>query len=246
MRINAISAVLLVIAIASIASAWLMPANPKSGLLFDKNGVNLGEIRQNDSFDIDFQFTNLFSTPIREIRIQTSCSCMTSDVNATTLAPHETGRIRLKWNSGVRSGESQDAVTIYYEVSGKVYFSKLSIESNVLPEFQLQPEKCQISPEDRETVITLQPRALDDARIETVENSCASLDVTVTQDRRRISVKLVPDAKQSGRQLLTIKTNSARQPFVNFEVFIHSVPSTGLRHDPSNEMPRQLPQPPGV
>lgn len=70
-----------------------------SGILWEADSHNFGEIPQNKPVSVDFKFTNTGDSPLVITEVKTSCGCTASNYQKTAIQPGETSKITVDYNA---------------------------------------------------------------------------------------------------------------------------------------------------
>jgi hypothetical protein len=81
-------------------------------ITFKTYEANFGNIKQGDSFEYDFEFTNTGDADLVITDARGSCGCTVPEYPRTAIAPGETGVIHVRFNSAGKSGNQVKTVTL--------------------------------------------------------------------------------------------------------------------------------------
>lgn len=95
---------------------------------FSKTSHNFGDIVEGTQAKTTFEYTNKGNVPLILTNVQTSCGCTASNWNREPLAPGESAKIDVKFNSSGKAGQninksitvSSNAATVKLYINGKV------------------------------------------------------------------------------------------------------------------------------
>jgi len=79
---------------------------------FDKSERDFGKLKQGESAEYKFKFTNTGSEPLIIENAQGSCGCTVPNYPKEPIAPGATGTIDVRFNSAGKSGAQQKTVTL--------------------------------------------------------------------------------------------------------------------------------------
>ena len=79
---------------------------------FEKESHDFGEIKEGTLAEYDFEFTNTGDAPLIITSAQGSCGCTVPNPPKEPIAPGETGKIHVSFNSDGRTGNQQKTVTL--------------------------------------------------------------------------------------------------------------------------------------
>jgi Protein of unknown function (DUF1573) len=87
------------------------------GIKFETLEVNFGTIKQGESFEYDFEFTNNGDADLLITDARGSCGCTVPEWPREPIAPGKTGKIHVKFNSAGKSNQQTKTVTLYTNAS---------------------------------------------------------------------------------------------------------------------------------
>jgi hypothetical protein len=79
---------------------------------FEDSLYSFGTINEGDTVRHEFVFKNTGNEPLLIADAKGSCGCTTPQYTKDTIAPGETGKMMVQFNSNGRSGEQQKTVTV--------------------------------------------------------------------------------------------------------------------------------------
>lgn len=79
---------------------------------FDEDSHNFGKINEGDVATHDFAFTNTGKAPLVITSARGSCGCTVPEYPKTPIAPGESGKIKVSFDSNGRSGRQDKNVTL--------------------------------------------------------------------------------------------------------------------------------------
>jgi hypothetical protein len=94
------------------ASSALSQTRAKTTWKFEKSEHDFGKIKQGESADYSFKFTNTGKEPLIIENAQGSCGCTVPNYPKEPIAPGATGTIDVRFNSAGKSGMQQKTVTL--------------------------------------------------------------------------------------------------------------------------------------
>jgi hypothetical protein len=158
--------------------------------------LDLGDIPQ-DTLDGTFELINKSKKPVRMIQIVQSCRCTQIEALNKEIEPNETVKIAFKWDSSGVRGVKGSSFTVFYSEEGKVGLRSLTlyVKGNIIPLFDLVPEKLEFTVGKTETKnIKLVPHQAvnSDIVIEEVSNVLPAFHAEKISDRE-ISVTFLPE-----------------------------------------------------
>jgi len=98
-------------------TGYILPAqkNKQTGgpaVTFFKDLVNIGNVIQNDSVNVRFQFKNSGNRPLTIGKLMTSCGCTIAKISKRIYKPGETGVINVRMNTSGKSGFIQKEIRV--------------------------------------------------------------------------------------------------------------------------------------
>ncbi len=98
-------------------------------ITFKTMEVNFGNIKQGESFEYDFEFTNTGTEDLVITTARGSCGCTVPEWPHEPIAPGAKGKIHVKFNSAGKSNQQTKTVTLQTNASPTPY--TLYIKGNV-------------------------------------------------------------------------------------------------------------------
>lgn len=96
---------------------------------FEETEYDFGTIKQGETVDHKFEFTNTGKTPLIIESATATCGCTAPDWTRTPVAPGEKGFVAVKFNSTGKMGQQQPTVTI--RANTQPNFVKVAMKGNV-------------------------------------------------------------------------------------------------------------------
>ncbi|WP_276498293.1 DUF1573 domain-containing protein [Pontibacter litorisediminis] len=81
-------------------------------MTFAETEYDFGTIKQGETIEHTFEFTNTGSTPLVIESATATCGCTVPEWTKTPVAPGEKGKVAVKFNSTGKMGQQQPTVTI--------------------------------------------------------------------------------------------------------------------------------------
>lgn len=102
---------------------------------FEQTEYDFGTIKQGETVEHTFEFTNTGSTPLIIESATATCGCTAPDWTRTPVAPGEKGFVAVKFNSTGKGGQQQPTVTIRANTEPNIVrvAMKGNVESNSIP-----------------------------------------------------------------------------------------------------------------
>jgi hypothetical protein len=200
------------------------PPQPPVGLVALSDPLDLGDIPQ-DVIDGTFELTNKSEMLVRITQIIPTCRCTEIKVPNNKIASGETAKISFKWDSSGVRGVKGSSFTVFYSEEGRVELRSLTlyVKGNIIPLFDLVPEKLEFTVGKAETKnIKLVPHQTSlDIAIEEVSNILPAFHVEKISDRE-ISVTFLPEEWVDDSEkvpYIVLKTDSKKER--HCDVFIN-------------------------
>lgn len=157
------------------------PNAPASQIQFEKTAIDFGDINDDKPAIYDFKFTNTGKGMLAIQSVQGSCGCTVPALQKREYAPGESGQIHVEYNPHNRRGKQHTNVTVTSN-DPKNPQLKLDINSNVIPQIQIDPPIVNFGQIDRghESVqtVTVSSRNPDLKVLEVTSNN-ASMTATL-------------------------------------------------------------------
>ena len=106
-------------------------APPGPYIQFSEMSYDFGDIQQGDRVEYTFNFTNTGDTPIIISNVQTTCGCTASSWPREPIAPGESSKIDVSFNSAGKIGHQNKVITIISNASNNP--ERIKIVTNILP-----------------------------------------------------------------------------------------------------------------
>ncbi|MEM9935294.1 MAG: DUF1573 domain-containing protein [Bacteroidota bacterium] len=97
-------------------SISLLVAQNDHKISFDKTTHDFGTMDKNDLAETVFTFTNTSESPLKLTNVKASCGCTTPFYTKESIAPGETGEVKVKYNTA-RMGAFTKSVTVRYDTA---------------------------------------------------------------------------------------------------------------------------------
>jgi len=98
--------------VATTAQGETAPAGNAAVMTFEQTEYEFGTIKEGETVEHKFEFTNTGSTPLVIESATATCGCTAPDWTRTPVAPGEKGFVAVKFNSNGKPGQQQPTVTI--------------------------------------------------------------------------------------------------------------------------------------
>jgi hypothetical protein len=108
-------------------------ANPGNApvMSFEQTEYDFGSIKEGETVEHKFEFTNTGSTPLVIESATATCGCTAPDWSRTPVAPGEKGFVAVKFNSNGKPGQQQPTVTIRANTEPNIV--RVSMKGSVEP-----------------------------------------------------------------------------------------------------------------
>lgn len=113
-----------------LSSAVFAQDEAVAQISFDEETFDFGEIKQGDVVEHEFVFKNTGNAPLQLTNVATTCGCTAPDWPREVIAPGETSKITVKFNSRGKRGTQKKVISIYSNASESI--KRINITSNVL------------------------------------------------------------------------------------------------------------------
>ncbi|AZQ64195.1 DUF1573 domain-containing protein [Flammeovirga pectinis] len=100
----------------STASTTKASTGPLAKFNFEEKEFNFGEITEGDKVTHVFNYTNQGEVPLTITNVRTTCGCTAPDWDRKPLAPGETAKLTVTFNSAHKKGTQVKRVTIQANV----------------------------------------------------------------------------------------------------------------------------------
>ncbi|MDX5438780.1 MAG: DUF1573 domain-containing protein [Pontibacter sp.] len=98
-------------------------------MTFEQTEYDFGTIKQGETVEHTFEFTNTGSTPLIIENASATCGCTVPEWTKTPVAPGEKGTVAVKFNSTGKMGQQQPTVTIRANTSPNIV--RVAMKGNV-------------------------------------------------------------------------------------------------------------------
>jgi hypothetical protein len=200
---------------------------PKEDLLIDREEIDLGELLQKQDVKGTFRLTNGFSQPLKVLGVHTSCGCAGYTLDSRELAPGESARLELAWNTETaRNRRSVHAQVFYRLEDGSQATCLVTLKGIIRPDIEVDKEELFFnSKRSSSEQVQLQPGILKQFTIGKVDSSHRAF--TATYDANTNILTVAFDATQWAEgdnpgSSVTLQTNSSREP--NLRIWITTNP----------------------
>ncbi|TPE42738.1 DUF1573 domain-containing protein [Pontibacter mangrovi] len=111
------------------------PSENAPVMSFEETEYDFGSIKQGESIEHTFMFTNTGKTPLIIESASATCGCTVPDWPKEPIAPGETGKVAVKFNSTGKMGQQQPTVTIRANTQPNIVRVALkgNVESSSIP-----------------------------------------------------------------------------------------------------------------
>lgn len=100
-------------------------------MTFEEDKHDFGDINQGDKVEHVFEFENTGNEPLIITNVQTTCGCTAPEWPRDPVAPGQTGKIKVVFNSAGKLGRQNKVITIVSNAKNPT--NRVSIVTNVLP-----------------------------------------------------------------------------------------------------------------
>lgn len=129
------------------APLWTPPAEESQAgsgpLTADPDHLDLGKVRQHTETERTFSVRNPGAETVEVLGFDSSCGCTAASIEPRDLPPGGTGKVRVVFSSGLRSGPFRKTVTLKTRPAGELV---LSLRGTVLPDFLPEPAVVNFGP----------------------------------------------------------------------------------------------------
>jgi hypothetical protein len=87
-------------------------ATNQAFIKFTETSYNFGEIKQGDTVKYDFEFTNTGKSELLILEAEATCGCTHPSYPFIPIAPGETGKIGVTFNSAGKMGVQRPSITV--------------------------------------------------------------------------------------------------------------------------------------
>lgn len=128
--------VIFVFSIFTIAGAVAQEAAEESNasgpiMSFEEDKHDFGDIFQGDKVEHVFEFENTGNEPLIITNVQTTCGCTAPEWPRDPVAPGQSGKIKVVFNSTGKMGRQNKVITVVSNASSPL--NRVTIVTNVLP-----------------------------------------------------------------------------------------------------------------
>ncbi len=109
----------------------LEPTPPGPFIKFSEMSHDFGDIEQADKVEYAFEFTNNGDAPIVISNVLTTCGCTASSWPREPIAPGESSKIQVSFNSTGKIGHQNKVITIMSNATNNP--ERVKIVTNILP-----------------------------------------------------------------------------------------------------------------
>ncbi|RIJ37727.1 DUF1573 domain-containing protein [Pontibacter oryzae] len=104
-------------------------------MTFEQTEYDFGSIKQGETVEHTFEFTNTGATPLIIENASATCGCTVPEWTRTPVAPGEKGTVAVKFNSTGKMGQQQPTVTIRANTQPNIVkvSMKGSVEASSIP-----------------------------------------------------------------------------------------------------------------
>ncbi|ARS37133.1 DUF1573 domain-containing protein [Pontibacter actiniarum] len=107
----------------------VVPAGDAPVMSFEETEYDFGTIKQGETIEHTFEFTNTGESPLIIENASATCGCTVPEWTRTPVAPGEKGTVAVKFNSTGKMGQQQPTVTIRANTQPNIV--KVSMKGNV-------------------------------------------------------------------------------------------------------------------
>jgi len=100
-------------------------------MAFNEEKHDFGDINQGDKVEHVFEFENTGNEPLIITNVQTTCGCTAPEWPRDPVAPGQSSKIKVVFNSSGKIGRQNKVITIVRNAKNPM--NKVSIVTNVLP-----------------------------------------------------------------------------------------------------------------
>lgn len=178
----------------SIIVVLVMSAGPSHAeVVFTQPVLELGSLRTGQALDKSLTYVNRGTKAVELVEAKGSCACIVPEFVPATLAPGQTGTLKMKINTlGVTGGQQAWRMTLRYKEAGQMQEAAVVLRAVIAPEIIVQPPEIIVyadGPSRHEVaVIDLRPKRLHVTR---AEASSPYLQATVQGDRQDAGGRIV-------------------------------------------------------
>lgn len=98
---------------------------------FEEDKHDFGDIHQGDKVEHVFEFENTGNEPLIITNVQTTCGCTAPEWPRDPVAPGQSGKIKVVFNSTGKMGRQNKVITVVSNASSPL--NRVTIVTNVLP-----------------------------------------------------------------------------------------------------------------
>jgi len=98
---------------------------------FEEEKFDFGDIHQGDKVEHIFEFENTGNEPLIITNVQTTCGCTAPEWPRDPVAPGQSGKIKVVFNSSGKIGRQHKVITVVSNASSAM--NRVAIVTNVLP-----------------------------------------------------------------------------------------------------------------
>ncbi len=115
--------------VVATAGSEATPSENAAVMNFEQTEYDFGSIKQGETVEHTFEFTNTGKTPLIIENASATCGCTAPDWTRTPVAPGDKGFVAVKFNSTGKVGQQQPTVTIRANTEPNIV--KVSMKGNV-------------------------------------------------------------------------------------------------------------------
>ncbi len=128
--------IIFVFSIFTIAGAVAQEAAEESSssgpiMSFEEDKHDFGDIFQGDKVEHVFEFENTGNEPLIITNVQTTCGCTAPEWPRDPVAPGQSGKIKVVFNSTGKMGRQNKVITVVSNATSPL--NRVTIVTNVLP-----------------------------------------------------------------------------------------------------------------
>ena len=118
--------------VGAVAQEAAEEANASGAVMsFEEEKHDFGDIFQGDKVEHVFEFENTGNEPLIITNVQTTCGCTAPEWPRDPVAPGQSGKIKVVFNSAGKIGRQNKVITVVSNASSPL--NRVTIVTNVLP-----------------------------------------------------------------------------------------------------------------
>jgi len=189
----------------------------------DRTEHDFGDVRQQETLETTFRFTNTLAQPVEITSVMKGCGCTEAVVSPETILAGGEAELRIRWEIGTRRGKVSEHVTLIYSVAGKSDgMIAVSVRANVLPEFECTPDAITFDPiREGEVRVACRPTQEPEARLVKATTDHAQVRAAVEPDGATVVLRFTPDpGLPAGDKPVHVylATSSKREPTIRLPI----------------------------